>query len=56
MYDFKGGVSEMTQKNRTLEGKNRTLGGMWGQKLPKIVGHHLWMTPYQSTLLVLFNF
>ena len=33
------GGSEMTPKNRTLEGKNRTLGGMGGQKLSTIVGH-----------------
>ena len=34
MSDFRGdgGGSEMTPKNRTLEGKNRTLGGMGGQK------------------------
>ena len=36
----------MTQKNRTLEGKNRTLGGEGGQKSPKIVGHHLCTFPY----------
>jgi len=34
----------MTPKNRTLEGKNRTLVGDGGvkncQKLSKIVGHH----------------
>ena len=29
------GVSEMTPKNRTLEGKNWTLGGMEGQKSSK---------------------
>ena len=47
MSDFRGdGGSEMTPKNRTLEGKNRTLGGMGGQKLSKIVGHHLWMIPH----------
>ena len=34
----------MTQKNRTLEGKNRTLGGR-GQKSSKIVGHHLCTFP-----------
>ena len=28
----------MTSKNQTLEGKNRTLGGMGVQKLLKIVG------------------
>ena len=32
----------MTTKNRTLEGKNWTLGGNGG---PKIVGRHLWMIP-----------
>ena len=32
---------EMTPKNRTLESKNRTLGGMGGQELAKIIGHHL---------------
>ena len=36
----------MTQKNRTLEGKNRTLGGGGGQKSSKIVGHHLCTFPY----------
>ena len=35
----------MTQKNRTLEGKNRTLGGRGGQKSSKIVGHHLCTFP-----------
>ena len=35
----------MTQKNRTLEGKNRTLGGEGSQKLSKIVGHHLCTFP-----------
>ena len=41
MSDFRGdGGSEMTQKNWTLEGKNWTLGGMGGQKLSKLVGHH----------------
>ena len=35
----------MTPKNRTLEGKNRTLGGRGGQKSPKIVGHHLCTFP-----------
>ena len=38
MSDFLGdGCSEMTPKNWTLEGKNRTLGG---EKLSKIVEHH----------------
>ena len=38
MSNFRGdGGSEMTPKNRTLEGKNRTLGGMGGQKSSKIV-------------------
>ena len=33
MSDFRGGGgSKMTQKNRTLEGKNRTLGGEGGVK------------------------
>ena len=42
MSDFRGRWGfEMTPKNRTLEGKNRTLGEMGGQKLSKIVGHHL---------------
>ena len=38
----------MTQKNRTLEGKNQTLGGegRGGQKPSKIVGHHLCTFPY----------
>ena len=40
----------MTQKNRTLEGKNRTLGGEGGQKSSKIVGHHLCTFPYSSEL------
>ena len=34
MSDFRGGGgSKMTQKNRTLEGKNRTLGGEGGAKI-----------------------
>ena len=46
MSDFRGGGgSKMTPKNRTLEGKNRTLGGEGGQKLSKIVGHHLCTFP-----------
>ena len=46
MSYFRGdGGSEMTPKNRILEGKNWTLGGMGGQKSSKIVGHHLWMIP-----------
>ena len=47
MSDFRegDGGSEMTPKNRTLEGKNRTLGRNGGQKSSKIVGHHLWMFP-----------
>ena len=37
MPDFRGrGGSEMTPKNRTLEGKNRTLGRNGGQKSSKI--------------------
>ena len=39
------GGSKMTPKNRTLEGKNRTLGGRGGQKSSKIVGHHLCTFP-----------
>ena len=36
MSDFRGdGGSEMTPKNRTLEGKNWTLGGMGGQSCQK---------------------
>ena len=35
----------MTPKNRTLEGKNRTLGGRGCQKSSKIVGHHLCTFP-----------
>ena len=36
MSDFRGnGESEMTPKNRTLEGKNRTLGGMGGKNRQK---------------------
>ena len=47
------GGSEMTPKNRTLEGKNWTLGGMGGQKILKIGGHHLWMNPiWYSNLLI----
>ena len=42
----KGWGSDMTLKNRTLEGKNQMLGGDGGQKSSKIVGHHLWMIPY----------
>ena len=46
MSDFRGeGGSKMTPKSRTLEGKNRTLGGRGGQKSSKIVGHHLCMFP-----------
>ena len=48
MSDFRGGGdrgSEMSPKNRTLKGKYRTLGGMGGQKLSKIIGHHLLMIP-----------
>ena len=46
MSDFGvDGESEMTPKNRTVEGKNRTLGGDVGSK---IVGHHLWMIPNGS--------
>ena len=33
MSDFRGGG--MTPKNRTLEGKNRTLGGDEGSKIVK---------------------
>ena len=34
MSDFRGGGgSKMTQKNRTLEGKNRTLGEEGGSKI-----------------------
>jgi hypothetical protein len=36
----------MTPKDRTLEGKNRTLGGRGGQKSSKIVGHHLCTFPF----------
>ena len=32
MSDVRGEGAEMTQKNRTLEGKNRTLGGEGGVK------------------------
>ena len=36
MSDFRGdGGSEMTPKNRTLEGKNRTLGWDGGSKIVK---------------------
>ena len=36
MSDFRGdGGSEMIPKNRTLEGKNRTLGGEGGSKIVK---------------------
>ena len=36
MSDFRGGWgSKMTPQNRTLEGKNRTLGGDGGLKLTK---------------------
>ena len=36
MSDFRGGWgSEMTTKNWTLEGKNRTLGGNGGSKIVK---------------------
>ena len=51
MSDFRGeGGADMTPKNRTLECKNWTLGGMGGQKLSKIVGHHLWMIPKRMKL------
>ena len=44
--DFRGGGgSKITPKNRTLEGKNRTLGGRGGQKSSQIVGHHLCTFP-----------
>ena len=34
MFDFRGdGGSEMTPKNRTLEGRNGTLGGDGGSKI-----------------------
>ena len=53
MSDFRGdGGSEMTPKNRTLEGKNRTLGGRGGQKSSKIVGHHLCTFPYDDQLSI----
>ena len=48
MSDFRGGWPggfEMTPKHWTLEGKNRTLGGMGVQKSSKIVVRHLWMFP-----------
>ena len=46
MSDFRGGGgSKMTPKNRTLEGKKRTLGGGGGQKSSKIGGHHLCTFP-----------
>ena len=33
IFEFRGyGGSEITQKTRTLEGKNQTLGGMRGVK------------------------
>ena len=38
MSDFRGkGGSKMIPKNRTLEGKNRTLGGRGGQKSSDII-------------------
>ena len=41
MSDFRGdGGSEITPKNWTLEGKNRTLGGR-GSKMTLEIGHHL---------------
>ena len=40
------GLFRNDPKNQTLDGKNWTLGGMGGQKLSKIVGHHLWIIPY----------
>ena len=46
MSDFRGEGSEMTPKNRKLEGKNRMLEGDMGSKRLKIVRHHLWMIPY----------
>ena len=57
--DFRGGGgSKMTPKNRTLEGKNRTLGGRGGQKSSKIVGHHLCTFPRsncQSVFVIRFD-
>ena len=45
MSDFRGGgESEMTQKNRIKEGKNRIKGG-GGQKWLKKIGHHLCTIP-----------
>ena len=36
MSDFRwGGGSKIIKKTQTLEGKNRTLGGNGGKKLPK---------------------
>ena len=56
MSNFRGGGggSKMTPKNRTLQGKNRTLWGpgMGDQESSKIVGHHLWMIPKFNVHLV----
>ena len=49
MSDFRA----MNQKIRTLEGKNRTLGGRGCQKLSKIVGHHLCTFPKGSAVRAL---
>ena len=42
----------MTQKNRTLEDKNRTLVGR-GLKRPQKIGHHLWMFLLVSFIRIL---
>jgi hypothetical protein len=59
MSDFRGGGaggSKMTPKNRTLEGKNWTLGGEGWSKMAKKIGHHLWMFPYYEKSLIFFFF
>ena len=46
MSDLKGeGGSKMTPKNRTLEDKNRALGGRRVKNDQKKIEHHLWMFP-----------
>ena len=44
MSDFMGG-SKMTPQNRTLEDKNRALGGRRVKNDQKKIEHHLWMFP-----------
>ena len=44
----------MTPKKSEKGGKNQTFGGIGGQKLSNIVGHHLQMTPkgFETTFIL----